>query len=206
MRLTRTRTAVAAGALAGLAALTLSSAGAATAAGQAPAFLETDDLPPHQSSDWFAQDIRQGAPELPQFCLGDVELPAGGTWSRDYYTDVDTTAHQLVVETGSAAEAQALAAGLADAVADCAADWLRENPGATAGWDDFGTVEAGDGARVFGVHTAPQQAGLGLNLFGVGRSGDTVTVVGWGEMGRLSDAPVSAFKETTAIALTKLGG
>ncbi|MFD7512944.1 hypothetical protein ACFV5N_26900, partial [Streptomyces sp. NPDC059853] len=90
MRLTRTRTAVAAGALAGLTALALSSAGTATAAGQAPAFLEPGDLPPHRSSDWFAQEIRQGAPELPPFCLEDVELPADGTWSREYHTDLDT--------------------------------------------------------------------------------------------------------------------
>ncbi|MGW3296980.1 hypothetical protein ACWC9S_23705 [Streptomyces xiamenensis] len=215
MRRTRTRiltrTALAAGALAAAAAFA-PAAGAATAtataatAPQAPAFLEPGELPPHSSSQWFAQTPRHGQPELPLFCFEEVELPAAGTWIREYHTDLDTTARQLVVETGGTAEAQALAAELSDAAADCAADWLRENPGAGAAWDDYGTVDAADGARVFGVHVAPPQAGTGVHLFGVGRDGDTVTVVVWGEMGDLAQAPVTAFKDTTATALTKLGG
>ncbi|MGW7293410.1 hypothetical protein ACWGIB_13620 [Streptomyces xiamenensis] len=203
----RTRTALAVGALAAVAAFA-PAAGAATAATapQAPAFLEPGELPPHSSSEWFAQSPRHGQPELPLFCFEEVELPAAGTWIRDYHTDLDTTARQLVVETGGTAEAQALAAELSDAAADCAADWLRENPGAGAAWDDYGTVDAADGARVFGVHVAPPQAGTGVHLFGIGRDGDTVTVVVWGEMGELAQAPVTAFKDTTATALTKLGG
>ncbi|MEU6893562.1 hypothetical protein ABZ934_17520 [Streptomyces sp. NPDC046557] len=43
-----------------------------------------------------------------------------------------------------------------------------------------------------------------MHLYGIGRDGATVTVVKWGRMGTLADAPVAAFKKTTATAVNKL--
>jgi hypothetical protein len=61
-----------------------------------------------------------------------------------------------------------------------------------------------DGAHVYGVHTAPVEAGLGIHLFGVGRDERTVTVVIWGQMGTFQDAPVRAFRNTTTTAVEQL--
>jgi hypothetical protein len=133
-------------------------------------------------------------------------LPGGaGTYHRSFHTDYDTHAAQVSVVTGSPEQARLLAASLERAVARCAADWLRDTPGGTAAWDDYGTVAVGDGAHVYGVHTSVPDSEPGVNLFAVGRSGARVTVVRWAEMGDLTQAPVSAFKKTAKAAVVKLG-
>lgn len=97
-----------------------------------------------------------------------------------------------------------MAASLERKVAACAADWLRTTPGGTASWQDFGKLPVEEGAHVYGVHTAVPDSEPGVHLFGIGRDGATVTVVKWGQMGTLPDAPVAAFGKTTTTAVDKL--
>ncbi|MFC6985702.1 hypothetical protein [Streptomyces cirratus] len=147
--------------------------------------------------------MTKGLPVTAPFCLEEA-LPATGSWHRVFGTDYDTGATQLSVRTASGSAAASLAASLEREVAACAADWLRTTPGGTASWQDYGKLTVEEGAHVYGVHTAIPDSEPGVHLFGIGRDGATVTVVKWGQMGTLSDAPVAAFKKTTTTAVNKL--
>ncbi|MFJ5805252.1 hypothetical protein [Streptomyces sp. NPDC093093] len=185
------------------AALLLATSATATAAASAPGFLGGADLPPHPSSPWYAGKVTKGLPEFAPFCLEGV-LPAAGGWHRDFGTDYDTGATQISVRTASIAAAAKLATALERKVAACAADWLRTTPGGTASWQDYGKLPVEEGAHVYGVHTSVPDSEPGVHLYGIGRDGVTVTVVKWGQMGNLGDAPVPAFKKTTTTAVNKL--
>ncbi|MGW6972484.1 hypothetical protein [Streptomyces sp. NPDC054952] len=185
------------------AALLLATSATATAASAAPGFLGGADLPPHPSSPWYAGKVTKGLPEFAPFCLEGV-LPAAGSWHRDFGTDYDTGATQISVRTASNAAAAKLATALERKVAACAADWLRTTPGGTASWQDYGKLPVEEGAHVYGVHTSVPDSEPGVHLYGIGRDGVTVTVVKWGQMGDLGDAPVPAFKKTTTTAVNKL--
>ncbi|MER6518848.1 MULTISPECIES: hypothetical protein [unclassified Streptomyces] len=185
------------------AALLLATSATATAAAAAPGFLGGADLPPHPSSPWYAGKVTKGLPEFAPFCLEGV-LPAAGSWHRDFGTDYDTGATQISVRTASNAAAAKLATALERKVAACAADWLRTTPGGTASWQDYGKLPVEEGAHVYGVHTSVPDSEPGVHLYGIGRDGVTVTVVKWGQMGDLGDAPVPAFKKTTTTAVNKL--
>lgn len=167
-----------------------------------PGFLAAADLPPHPSSSWQAGEVTKGLPDQP-FCVDGV-LPEKTSHHREFHTDLDTTATQMSATAGSEAAARRLAAELRSSVAACAADWLRETPGGTASWEDYGALTVGDGAHVYGVHVSMPESEPGVHLFGVGRDGRTVTAVRWGEMGDLGQAPVGAFKRTTTTAVEKL--
>lgn len=187
--------------------LTLAASGPGAAAGvgkkaPAPGFLAAADLPPHPSSAWFAGKVTKGLPDEP-FCVAG-KLPAGQSHHREFHTDLDTNATQIAVTSASATAAKKLAATLRQSVAACAADWLRETPGGTASWEDYGGLAAGDGAHVYGVHVSIPDSEPSAHLFGVGRDGRTVTVVRWGQMGDLGQAPVAGFKKTTKTAVGKL--
>ncbi|UNS96218.1 hypothetical protein MMF93_06665 [Streptomyces tubbatahanensis] len=201
----RTRTLTrAATAAATLALLTTATATATATAAPAPGFLEADDLPPHASSPWHAGEVTRGLPDPEPFCMEGAVPDKGATHHRSFGTDYDTHAVQIAVTTASPKAAAALADRLEARAANCAADWLRENPGASASWDDYGTVEAGESAHVFGVHTAPPESEHGVNLFAVVSKGKKVTVVRWAQMGTLEDAPVDAFRMTTTKAAARL--
>lgn len=150
-----------------------------------------------------AGPVKKGLPEHPVFCLGKT-LPATNVWHREFGTDVDAHALQLSVRAASEADAKKLAAALEKKVAACAADWLRKTSGGTASWKDYGKLTVEEGAHVYGVHTAVPDSEHGVNLFGIGRDGSTVTVVDWSQMGTLVDAPATAFKKTTVTAVKKL--
>ncbi|MFE5538047.1 hypothetical protein [Streptomyces sp. NPDC056492] len=169
----------------------------------APGFLGAADLPPLAGSTWHAGKVTKGLPETAPFCLDGV-LPAAGSWHRQFGTDLDTGAVQVSVRSSSDAAAARLARSLERAVAGCAARWLREHPDGTAGSKDYGTLPVEEGAHVYGVHTSIPESEPGVHLFGIGRDGSTVTVVQWGRMGDLSDAPVAAFKRTTTTAVNRL--
>ncbi|MFD9307264.1 hypothetical protein ACFWCB_32120 [Streptomyces sp. NPDC060048] len=188
--------------VAAAAALALTSSTTAAAA-TAPGFIGGADLPPHPGSPWFAGKVTKGLPESPPFCL-DGALPAAGSWHRTFGTEFDTGAVQVSVRASSTGAAAALAASLERKVAACAADWLRTTPGGTASWQDYGKLTVEEGAHVYGVHTSAPESEPGAHLYGIGRDGATVTVVKWGQMGNLSDAPVPAFKKTTTTAVNKL--
>ncbi|MGI5468608.1 hypothetical protein [Streptomyces sp. CA-132043] len=178
---------------------------AAPAASTPPRFLAPGELPPHASSPWYASKVTPGLPDPEPFCLDGGVVPGGdGTYHRSYWTEYDTGAGQVSVVTSSDDSARRLAAQLREKVARCAGDWLHDKPGGTASWKDYGTVDAANGGRVYGIHTSIPESEPGIHLFGVGRSGRTVTVVQWGEMGTFEHAPVPAFKATVRQALNKL--
>ncbi|MGY1434757.1 hypothetical protein [Streptomyces reniochalinae] len=197
---TLTRTATAAATLALLA----TTATATATAAETPGFLEADDLPPNASSPWHAGEVTQGLPDPEPFCMEGAVPDESATYHRSFGTDYDTHAVQVAVTTASPKAAAALAGRLETRAAHCAADWLREHPGSSASWDDYGTVDAGESAHVWGVHTAPPESEHGVNLFAVVSKGKKVTVVRWAEMGTLEHAPVDAFRTTTTKAAARL--
>ena len=196
----------AAAAAAVVSALALTTAGTAQAAPsqQLPGFLDAEDLPPHSSSDWHAGEITEGLPDNVPFCVGDSELPTQGASHRTFRTDLDTGASQVSFVTDGEETAKRLAAELRDSTANCAADWLRDNPGGTASWRDLGNQDVGDGAHSYGVYVESDYGSQNIHLYGVGRDGDTVTVVAWGQMGTFDNAPVTAYRTTLKTAVEKL--
>lgn len=172
------------------------------AAAAVPGFLEPGDLPPHPTT-WHAGDVTAGVPDPAAFCLAGA-LPVETSYYREFQTELDTNATQLATVTDSAAEAGRLAGSLERRVADCASAWLAEHPGGTASWQDYGPLETGDGAHLYGVHTSVPDSEPGVHLFGIGRDGKRVTVARWGEIGDLGQAPVKAFAATTKTAVEKL--
>jgi hypothetical protein len=173
------------------------------AAATAPGFLAAKHLPPHPSSSWTADRVTAGLPDPVPFCF-DGELPDGdSTWHRQFRTDLDTNAVQTTVVTPNAAAARDLAAELNEAMTRCAAE-VEQNPELTADWKDYGSLSVEEGADVYGVRVASDWGATDIHLFSVGRDGNTVTVVRWGQLGDFSDAPVAAFRKTTTIAVNRL--
>ncbi|UED83403.1 hypothetical protein [Streptomyces profundus] len=169
------------------------------------AFVTPDELPAHEWG-WYAGGPGEGRPEVPVFCFGALLPDAydGTTAHQEYWTELDATATQVVVDLGDENEAAGLVEVLHEAGTDCASDWLWQNPGGTASWDEFGELADADYGRIFGVWTAPVEAGYDVNLFAVIQDGSKVTVVRWGQMGTLSQAPVAEFRETAEAALDRL--
>ena len=180
-----------------------STAQAAPRKNTAPRFLSAHQLPPHPYSPWYAGRVTQGLPDFPLFCLEEV-LPAEGASHRQFGTEYDTGAVQVTVRAANTGAARKLAAAVEASVRNCAADHLEQYPEATAQWRDYGGIDVEEGAHVYGIHTAHPDSENGLNMFGVGRDGRTVTVVKWGEMGTFEHAPVKEFRKTTRKAVAKL--
>ncbi|MGK5642361.1 hypothetical protein ACSNOK_29205 [Streptomyces sp. URMC 126] len=191
------------GAVVGAAAVAAVPAAAADAGSASPFFLEARELPPVQGAAWTAGPVSAGVPDPLPFCVG-AALPAATARHRVFRTDLDAGATQVTVVERDAARAKTLAALWDTAVRACAARTEKEEPGTTARWKDFGAVDAEDGARVYGVHTARPSGSSDVHLFAVGRDGRTVTVVTWGRLGRFEDAPVAGFKATARTAVNKL--
>ncbi|MFK0201495.1 hypothetical protein [Streptomyces lavendulae] len=76
--------------------------------------------------------------------------------------------------------------------------------GGGASWQDHGKLAVEEGAHVYGVDTPIPDSEPGVHLYGIGRDGSTVTVVMWGQMGHLTDAPVPAFRKPTTTAVNRL--
>lgn len=192
-------------AVAGLTAGSVLAAGAAPAAAakasSAPKYLSASQLPPHPSSTWTAGKIEDGVPEELQYCLGDAFL-AYDVNHRSFRTDLETSARQVVVVTGSASKAKALAKRLNKDFRDCVSE--SSDPEVEAEYRNLGTLPVEEGARVHGVATVTSWGAMDIRLLSVGRDGRTVTVVDWGQMGGFKNAPVKAFKKTTTTAVNKL--
>ncbi|NJQ03936.1 hypothetical protein [Streptomyces zingiberis] len=174
-----------------------------TAAVTAPAFLSAGELPPHWGSEWRALPPAAGLPETQPFCVAGL-LPRTGVWHREFTTEFETNARQITLRAESAAAARKLTATLERAFENCADRVTTEDPGASATGEDYGPIDVEDGAHVYGVGIARPESSTDRHLFGVGRDGRTVTVVSWGEMGKLDGAPVADFRDTTRTAVDKL--
>ncbi|MEU6532092.1 hypothetical protein ABZ869_23230 [Streptomyces sp. NPDC046928] len=181
-------------------ALTAQPAGAAPGK-PAPKFLSASQLPPHPSG-WTAGPVSDGVPQELEFCFGEALL-AYDIRHRDFRTDLDTNAQQIVVVVGDDAKAKALAQRLDQEVRRCARR-ADADPEIKAEYRAYGTLPVEEGARVHGVHTRTAWGAMDIGLTSVGRDGGTVTLVRWGQMGGFADAPVTAFKKTTTTAVDKL--
>ncbi|MEU9331571.1 hypothetical protein AB0D49_00210 [Streptomyces sp. NPDC048290] len=193
-----------------LTALTVAAATAATvlaapagAASRAPAFLSASQLPPHPFSAWTAGKVTGGVPDELRLCLDEV-FPGYDSRYRPFRTDVDASARQLTIVTGTAAKAKALADRMNKEIRGCARRIEAADPEIEASYRGYGSLAVEEGARVHGLHTEASWGATDIRLMSVGRDGRTVTVVDWSQMGDFTDAPVKAFKKTTVTAVNKL--
>ncbi|MDH6453822.1 MULTISPECIES: hypothetical protein [unclassified Streptomyces] len=177
----------------------------AEAAPKAPGFLAAADLPPHPSSSWTAGKVTRGAGEEGLGVCAKTDVPArSSAWHRDFRTELETGARQVTVVLPDTASAKSLVTRLNRDFTSCAARIEKADPETEATGKDYGKLSVEEGAHVYGLHTESSWGALDVNLMSVGRDGRTVTVVDWGQMGRLSDAPVKAFQKTTVTAVNKL--
>ncbi|MGW5612520.1 hypothetical protein [Streptomyces sp. NPDC003877] len=196
-------TALTAAALTAGTVLTAPAAGAAPKAA-APKFLSASQLPPHPTSSWTAGPVTEGFPEALGFCVSTEGVPSYDYRHREFRTDLDTGAVQLTVVADTAALAKALAKHYDDLIRTCADRIEKADPDVAAEGRDYGTLPVEEGARVRGLHTETSWGANDVSLLSVGRDGNTVTVVQWGQMGDFDNAPVTAFKKTTTTAVNKL--
>ncbi|CAM5704809.1 hypothetical protein SCALM49S_01962 [Streptomyces californicus] len=81
---------------------------------------------------------------------------------------------------------------LREALAGCGPLLEQQNPGLQAVSASHGKLAVEEGAWVYSLDTADPQIGISdIHLFSVGRDGRTVTLVRWGQMGELKDAPLT---------------
>ncbi|MFI0237839.1 hypothetical protein [Streptomyces sp. NPDC016845] len=172
------------------------------AAAAEPRFLAPSELPPHPRSAWVAGPVTAGQPDPLPMCVGDA-LPSTSV-HRAFRTDYDTSALQVTVVERSVQRAKDFAALLRTHMSDCPHELVEQDPEVTATERFYGKLAVGDGAEVFGINTTTTWGATDINLFSIGRDGNVVTVVRWGEMGDFTNAPVAAFKKTTVTAVNKL--
>ncbi|MGA4846871.1 hypothetical protein ACOBQB_11600 [Streptomyces sp. G5(2025)] len=178
-------------------------AGAVPASAAAtPLFLAPSELPPHASSPWYAGPVTSGQPDPLPMCVGEA-LPSISV-HRTYRTDLDTGALQVTVVERGEQRAKDFAALLRKKLDGCAETVMKLNPEITASQKYYGKVNVEEGAHVYGVHTVASWGATDINMFSVGRDGNTVTLVTWGQLGTFADAQVGDFKTTTATAVNKL--
>ncbi|PSM38220.1 hypothetical protein C6Y14_38465 [Streptomyces dioscori] len=196
----RTALATAAAAALGLAALATAPAQAAAQ----PAFLAASQMPP-SSTPWTATQVFTGVPENGGVLCAPYKIPAQNTRYREFSTELDTNGVQVTTVARTEADAVKLVDTLRGALADCGPLLEQQNPGLQAVSASHGKLAVEEGAWVYSLDTADPQIGISdIHLFSVGRDGRTVTLVRWGQMGDLKDAPLTAFRTTTKTAVNKL--
>lgn len=172
------------------------------AAADSPRFLAPSELPPHASSAWTAGPVTAGQPDPLPMCVGEA-LPSISV-HRAYRTDYDTGALQVTVVERSEQRAKDFAALMRKDLAGCAKKLMQQDPEITATQKYYGKLNVEEGAHVYGIHTEATWGASDINLFSVGRDGNTVTLVQWGQMGNFAHAQVADFKSTTIKAVKKL--
>ncbi|MFC8641448.1 hypothetical protein ACFUC2_11905 [[Kitasatospora] papulosa] len=196
----RTGLATAAAAALGLAALATAPAQAAAQ----PAFLTASQMPP-SSTPWTATQVFTGVPENGGVLCAPYKIPAQNTRYREFSTELDTNGVQVTTVAPTETDAVKLVDTLRGALAGCGPLLEQQNPGLQAVSTSHGKLAVEEGAWVYSLDTADPQIGISdIHLFSVGRDGRTVTLVRWGQMGDLEDAPLTAFRTTTKTAVNKL--
>lgn len=188
---------LAAGGLVAMAAAANATSGSA----DTPSLLEAAELPP-AATDWAAGEVESGTGTA-RFCLPQA-LPQDGSYHRDFRTELETSAHQLVFQAKDEQAAEKLVKQLNTSIANCAADFEQRHPDGKAEYKEYGDIPAGDGGWVHGIGTEVPNAAKDVHLIGVGWNGDKVTVVGWGEYGTLGDISADDFTTTVETAMGKL--
>ncbi|WP_369217975.1 hypothetical protein [Streptomyces flavofungini] len=191
-----------AGAAAVVAATAVAAATVPAAAAGTPRFLAPSQLPPHATSAWTAGPVTAGQPDPLPMCVGEA-FPSTSV-HRVYRTDMDATALQVTVVERSERRAKDYAALLRTKLDGCAKKVMAENPDITAEQKYYGKLDVEEGAHVYGVHTSASWGASDINMFSVGRDGNTVTLVRWGQLGGFADAQVADFKKTTVTAVNRL--
>ncbi|MEU8452815.1 hypothetical protein ACFY72_35330 [Streptomyces globisporus] len=196
----RTALATAAAAALGLAALGTAPVQAAAQ----PAFLAASQMPA-SSTPWTATQVFTGVPENGGVLCAPYKIPAQNTRYREFSTEFDTNGVQVTTVARTESDAVKLVDTLRGAFAGCGSLLEQQNPGLQAVSASHGKLAVGEGAWVYSLDTADPQIGISdIHLFSVGRDGRTVTLVRWGQMGDLEDAPLTAFRTTTKTAVNKL--
>ncbi|WP_097972773.1 hypothetical protein [Streptomyces sp. gb14] len=196
----RTALSTALAAALGLAAL----ATAPVQAAAQPAFLAAAQMPP-SSTPWTATQVFTGVPENGGVLCAPYKIPAQNTRYREFSTELDTNGVQVTNVARTEADAVKLVDTLRRALAGCGPLLEQQNPGLQAVSASHGKLAVEEGAWVYSLDTADAQIGISdIHLFSVGRDGRTVTLVRWGQMGDLGDAPLTAFRTTTKTAVNKL--
>ncbi|MFC8707944.1 hypothetical protein ACFUIV_37995 [Streptomyces anulatus] len=196
----RTALATAAAAALGLAAFATAPAQAAAQ----PAFLSASQMPP-SSTPWTATQVFTGVPENGGVLCAPYKIPAQNTRYREFSTELDTNGVQVTTVARTETDAVKLVDTLRGALAGCGTLLEQQNPGLQAVSASHGKLAVEEGAWVYSLDTADPQIGISdIHLFSVGRDGRTVTLVRWGQMGDLEDAPLTAFRTTTKTAVNKL--
>ncbi|MEV6478276.1 hypothetical protein [Streptomyces sp. NPDC051657] len=196
----RTALATAAAAALGLAVLATAPAQAAAQ----PAFLAASQMPP-SSTPWTATQVFTGVPENGGVLCAPYKIPAQNTRYREFSTELDTNGVQVTTVARTEADAVKLVDTLRGALDGCGPLLEQQNPGLQAVSASHGKLAVEEGAWVYSLDTADPQIGISdIHLFSVGRDGRTVTLVRWGQMGDLEDAPLTAFRTTTKTAVNKL--
>ncbi|WP_318196255.1 hypothetical protein [Streptomyces sp. MCL20-2] len=196
----RTALATAVAAALGLAVL----ATAPVQAAAQPAFLAAAQMPP-SSTPWTATQVFTGVPENGGVLCAPYQIPAQNTRYREFSTELDTNGVQVTTVARTEADAVKLVDTLRGSLAGCGSLLEQQNPGLQAVSASHGKLAVEEGAWVYSLDTADPQVGVSdIHLFSVGRDGRTVTLVRWGQMGDLEDAPLTAFRTTTKTAINKL--
>ncbi|MFF8963160.1 hypothetical protein ACF1BK_10465 [Streptomyces globisporus] len=169
-----------------------------------PAFLAAAQMPP-SSTPWTATQVFTGVPENGGVLCAPYKIPAQNTRYREFSTELDTNGVQVTNVARTEADAVKLVDTLRRALAGCGPLLEQQNPGLQAVSASHGKLAVEEGAWVYSLDTADPQIGISdIELFSVGRDGRTVTLVRWGQMGDLEDAPLTAFRTTTKTAVKKL--
>ncbi|MFE5535463.1 hypothetical protein ACFYXV_28825 [Streptomyces sp. NPDC002181] len=167
-----------------------------------PGSLYISDLPKTES--WRANPVARGWGHDYVCPAGwPAEPPTVNVWNRDFTTAETAFAQQKVAVFATEAEAIAFAAKARQDYVDCAN--APQQPGVTATYYDHGVVAVEEGATLQGMYTFnsnnPERPHFNY-LWGVGRDGDTVTLVLW--QSYWGEPPVAAWKSTLRTAVNKL--
>ncbi|GGW15100.1 hypothetical protein ABZ771_34715 [Streptomyces globisporus] len=194
------RTALATAAALGLGALVTAPVQAAAQ----PAFLAAAQMPA-SSTPWTATQVFTGVPENGGVLCAPYKIPVQNTRYREFSTEFDTNGVQVTTVARTESDAVKLVDSLRGALVGCGSLLEQQNPGLQAVSASHGKLAVEEGAWVYSLDTADPQIGISdIHLFSVGRDGRTVTLVRWGQMGDLEDAPLTAFRTTTKTAVNKL--
>ncbi|MFI1064128.1 hypothetical protein ACH4TC_19860 [Streptomyces spororaveus] len=170
-----------------------------------PGTLYISDIRLGDGVGWTAPPVQRGWGQSYD-CLTDwqVRQPEVNVWHREFTTAETATAEQKVVVFATEAEAIAFAEAARQNYADCP-DRRNQRPGITATGYDHGAVDVEEGATLQGMYTFDHEAQERPHfnyLFGVGRDGDTVTLVRWSSY--WGAPPVEAWKKVLHTAVIKL--
>ncbi len=176
-------------------------AGAASSA----SFLSASQLPQgDEFGDWTRHSLHSGLPSPTWACIKNT-LPSSKTTYRKYSSDADLAdggvggeAREMVSVLNNSSDAKDVAKDVRRSIEKCA-----DKIGEDTTWKDYGHHSTEDGLDVYGVFFAPPGSEYHLQMFGVGRDGRKVVVVGLSQQGRKSDAPVTRFTKTAKTALSK---